>query len=64
MLVGGFYRGTWKIVRDGERAILRIEPFSRLSKGDAEALAAEGMGLLAFAAADRPTRDVEFTRPG
>jgi hypothetical protein len=60
MLVDGFYRGTWKIVRDGDRATLRIRPFARLAKRRADALCAEGARLLAFAAADAATRDVEL----
>jgi hypothetical protein len=58
VLVDGFYRGTWKIVRHGDRATLHVEPFRRVDKREAGDLAAEGQRLLAFAAADAPSHDV------
>jgi len=64
LLVDGFYRGTWKIAREGERATLQIAPFTRLGKAQADALTAEGMRLLAFAAADRAGHDVRVAGPG
>ena len=49
-LVDGFVRGAWKIVRNGAKASLLIEPFEFLSKPDTEAIAGEGAKLLGFAA--------------
>ena len=60
VLVGGFVRGTWKIERIRRKATLVVEPFEPLPKEDHDALADEGAGLLAFAAADAKTHDVEF----
>jgi hypothetical protein len=51
-LVDGFARGTWKILREGGRAYLQIEPFVRLSKADSTALAEEARRLLAFVTGD------------
>ncbi len=58
LLVDGFWQGMWKITRHQRRATLVIEPFIRLSKNDAAALADEGARLLAFAAADAGGHDV------
>ena len=60
LLVGGFVRGYWKIVREDATATLLIEPFRALSKRDAAAVRAEGRRLLAFAAADAAMRDVRL----
>jgi hypothetical protein len=49
LLVDGFYRGLWKIVRDGRRATLEITWFDRAPTGR-EAVVAEGRALLDFAA--------------
>jgi hypothetical protein len=58
VLVDGFYRATWRIVRRGDRATLHVVPFRRLGKRAADDLTAEGQRLLAFAAADAETQDV------
>jgi hypothetical protein len=60
LLVGGFVRGYWKIVREDATATLLIEPFRALSKRDAAAVRAEGRRLLAFVAADAAVRDVRL----
>jgi Winged helix DNA-binding domain len=60
VLVGGFVRGIWKAELKRGKATLVIEPFEPLAKEDRDALANEGAGLLAFAAADVETRDIEF----
>ena len=64
VLVDGFWQATWKITRPrGGAAILRIEPFARLPRGQAEAVAAEGARLLAFAAAGAGAYDVHLAPP-
>jgi Winged helix DNA-binding domain len=60
LLVDGFYRGTWRIVRHGGRARLRVEPFRRLAMHEADAVSAEASRLLSFAAADAAGHDVEL----
>ncbi len=59
LLVDGFFRGTWQIARERERAVLQIEPFEPLS--DRDAIGDEGARLLAFAAADAADREIRFT---
>ncbi|MGZ8632775.1 MAG: winged helix DNA-binding domain-containing protein [Solirubrobacteraceae bacterium] len=58
VLIDGWVRGYWKIVREGPAAALVVEPFGALSKRNAAALRAEGRRLLAFAAPDAGTREV------
>jgi hypothetical protein len=60
ILVDGFVRGAWKIVRKGGEASLLIEPFESLRKSDAVALAEEGARLLAFAAGKQRAGEVRF----
>jgi Winged helix DNA-binding domain len=57
-LVDGFARGTWRIARDGDAAILNIEPYERLSKAHTHAVTAEGERLLDFAAGDAEVHEV------
>src|SRR5215510_8141973 len=63
-LVNGFTQATWKIIRSRNTATLTIKPFTRLSKKDTAALTEEGRRLLAFAAADADTHDIQFTSRG
>ena len=63
LLVGGVVRGYWKIVREDGVATLVVEPFRTLSKKDASAVRAEGRRLLAFAAPEARTREVELLTP-
>jgi hypothetical protein len=63
LLVGGFVRGYWKIVREVGGATLVVEPFRALSKRDASAVRAEGRRLLAFAAPEAHTRAVQLATP-
>jgi hypothetical protein len=60
VLVDGFTNGTWKVVRRRGLATLTITPFKRLSSQDAAALTEEGGRLLAFAAADAKSHDIQF----
>ena len=61
VLIDGFVNGRWKIVREGDRAILIIDHFVRLRKQDRVALTAEGRRLLKFAAADARRHDLRLT---
>ena len=61
VLINGFTNGTWKITQSRKAATLTIKPFTRLSKKDTAALTEEGTRLLAFAAADTDTHDIQFT---
>jgi len=64
ILVDGFFRGTWRIERRPGAAALLIEPFEPLLKQDRAPVTEEGARLLAFAAADADTHDIQFTAPG
>ena len=63
LLVDGFVRGRWKLVRKGEAATVRIEPFAKLSKTEAAEVSEEGERLLAFLAEDAASRDIEIAPP-
>jgi hypothetical protein len=64
VLVDGFVRGTWRILRRRKRVTLRVDPFVRVRKEDQAALIKEGERLLAFAAPDAEARDIEVTPVG
>jgi hypothetical protein len=51
VLLDGMFRGAWRIVRDGARSFLRVEPFGPVSAAERQELTDEGVRLLAFAAA-------------
>jgi hypothetical protein len=61
LLVDGFWRATWRITRDRERALLSIAAFSPLSRAERSGVAAEGDRLLAFATTEGD-RDVQFAK--
>ncbi|MBF9135444.1 AlkZ family DNA glycosylase [Plantactinospora sp. S1510] len=63
ILLDGYTAGTWKTTVARGTATLTIEPFARLSKGDAEALAVEGESLLRFLTGGKPALDVRFVEP-
>ena len=58
MLIDGFYRADWRIVRDGDTARLNVEPLGRLSRADKAAVTAEAERLLEFAVGDAEAREV------
>src|ERR1700722_3217729 len=60
-LVAGTFGGEWRITIAGDTATLRITPYARLSDEDSAALAAEGADLLAFAAAEASSQQIEFS---
>lgn len=61
ILVDGTVRGMWRIDRVRKSSTLRIQPFGVLTKADQAALVSEGGRLLAFAAPDAESHDIEFT---
>jgi hypothetical protein len=61
LLVDGFWQADWKITREGDRAVLHVQPFIRLAPGDVDAIAAEGERLLGFTAPAAAGREVRFT---
>ncbi|MEQ7123006.1 winged helix DNA-binding domain-containing protein [Actinopolymorpha sp. B11F2] len=64
VLVDGFVRGTWRIVKQRGNVTLRVDPFVRLTKRDQATLGKEGERLLAFAAPDAEARDIEVSAAG
>lgn len=60
ILLDGFMAGLWKIVRGKGAATLRVQPYRSLNTDERDALAEEGARLLAFAAADASTHNIEF----
>jgi Winged helix DNA-binding domain len=63
VLIDGFVGATWTVARAARGATLRIALLSRLPKRDRLALEAEGARLLAFIAADAPSREVTVLEP-
>lgn len=61
-LVDGRVRGTWRIERQGETAVLLVELFEPLAAVDGAALAEEGARLLGFAA-EGAAHDVRLVGP-
>ena len=61
VLVDGFAKASWRLERPDGQAILRVEPFVKLSKVVQSKIAAEGEALLSFLT-DTPAarRDVRF----
>lgn len=62
LLVDGTYSADWKLVRQGDTAVLQIEPFSALASGDTEAVEREAAQLLRFIA-EGAEHDVRFVGP-
>ena len=61
VLYDGFVVACWKLHRGGRKsARLEVRPLRRLPRRAAASIVAEGNGLLAFAAAEATTRDVEL----
>jgi hypothetical protein len=61
VLVDGFVRGTWKLIKDKRTATLVISSFQPPSRKEIAALTLEGSRLLSFTAANAITRQVVFT---
>ena len=61
VLIDGLWQATWKLTGGRGGAALRIEPFTRLSAGQAAEVTAEGARLLALAAPG--AGDIQITGP-
>jgi hypothetical protein len=59
-MVDGFVRGAWKVEKTKNAAMLAIEPFDKLTKGDRANLIEEGEGLIRFVAPDAKSFEVRF----
>jgi hypothetical protein len=63
LLIDGVFRGTWRITRHHDAAVLYVEPFEREAiASDYDAIASEGERLLGFAVADATERELRFDR--
>ena len=60
LLVDGVFRGTWRITRHDERAVLHVEPFEQLSAATRDAIAEEGEALVRFAVEDADRYETRF----
>ncbi len=60
VLVDGFVRAMWTIKREAGRPILEIEPLEALPPRHLQAVTADGLSLLRFAAADLADHNVRF----
>ncbi len=60
LLVDGLFRGTWRITRHDERAVLHVEPFEQLSRAARDAIAEEGEALVRFAVEDADRYETRF----
>jgi hypothetical protein len=58
----GFVAGTWTIERKRDAAVLDLQPFGRLPRGAADALAEEGFALLRFVEHDASTFDMRLSQ--
>jgi len=61
VLIGGFVRASWRIVREGDLAVLEVEPYGTLRRGDLSQLDEEGLALLAFTAHDAARHEVRIS---
>jgi winged helix DNA-binding protein len=60
VLVDGFGAARWKVEREKELAVLRIEPFGRISRAEKNAVSEEAERLLSFVVEDAGSRDIRF----
>jgi hypothetical protein len=60
LLIDGVFRGTWRITRQREAAVLHVEPFGPVPRSERDTIAFEGERLLRFAVEDAEAVDVHF----
>lgn len=63
VLIDGFVGAKWKILQGRGRAVLAVEAFAPIRKGDREAISDEGAELLRFALSTIRVREVRITKP-
>ena len=63
VLVDGFVRAFWKLVRERDRVTLSVEPVGPLAPGDRGAVEAEAALLLAFLADQGEVQEVRLAHP-
>ena len=63
VLVDGFGSARWKMDLADDLALLRVEPFVKLSRADRSEISDEGGRLLRFLAAEATTYDIRFASP-
>jgi hypothetical protein len=63
VLIDGLWQATWKVAGGRGGTALRIEPFTRLTAGQAAEVTAEGARLLAFLAPGADARDIQIAGP-
>jgi Winged helix DNA-binding domain len=63
VLVDGFWAATWQAARHDDGVVLRVEAFTPLRRGQADAVTAEGTRLMAFVAPDAGGPDVQIVSP-
>jgi hypothetical protein len=60
VLVDGFGSARWKVEREKDKALLRIEPFRKLSRDEKAGVSEEGERVLAFVAGDAGSHDMRI----
>jgi hypothetical protein len=63
VLIDGVTNGTWLVDRQGDTAILTIQPFGRLAASEKKAVGVEGEALLGFTEPNATTYDIRFRQP-
>jgi hypothetical protein len=62
VLVDGFGSARWKVERERDTTVMRIEPFRRLSREERATVSEEGERLLSFLGGDAGPRPIRFAR--
>ncbi len=63
VLIDGFIRAVWRLVRERDSAALLVKPVRRLAKKDTAAVTAEGRRLLGFVAGNAGRREIRLILP-
>ncbi|MCD9901440.1 winged helix DNA-binding domain-containing protein [Streptomyces sp. MT29] len=59
VLVDGFFEAVWRVERDGDAAILTVQPLRTLRRDERDGIAEEGVGMLSVMT-DATSYDVRF----
>ncbi|MEX2406423.1 MAG: winged helix DNA-binding domain-containing protein [Actinomycetota bacterium] len=60
VLVDGFGSARWKVEWEKDKAVLRIEPFRKVSRAEKAGVSEEGERLVSFVAGDAGSHDIRF----